>query len=110
MKKNIAKIILLILLTGCDDICRTSGEEFRQLQYHFVVAEKHTEDAKISVITGKDSTGKNEKFRQVGFHKLYDAATPGDTLVKEAGKMRTYLVRKDTTLTFKYYCRGEEVY
>ncbi|MET3877633.1 hypothetical protein [Chitinophaga sp. OAE865] len=110
MIKILFVLYITLLLGTCDTCKKYANNELRPQSFHFAMKEKHIEEVKVKVLTGKNKDGKNEMFRSIGFLNLFDAAEVGDTIVKKAGETFVYLIKKDTVLTFKYYCNGEVVY
>ncbi|MEZ2444309.1 hypothetical protein AB6805_21445 [Chitinophaga sp. RCC_12] len=102
---------IILGLVSCGDTCmKYANTELRPQSFHFGMKEKQMEQVKVKVITGRNKDGKNEAFRTIGFPDLFEAAEVGDTVTKKAGETFIRLIKKDTVLTFKYYCNGQVVY
>ena len=55
-----------------------------------------------------DEKGIVQEFRH-NFQDIYDSAQIGDTLVKEAGKVKFKLIKQVTNLIFSWDCDGTPI-
>ncbi|MET3877632.1 hypothetical protein [Chitinophaga sp. OAE865] len=111
MPKIVLALYTTLCLAACGDTCmKFVNTELRPQSFHFAMKEKHIEQVKVKVMSGKSKAGQEEMFKVIGFRDLYEAAEVGDTISKIAGETFVHLIKRDTTLAFKCYCNGEVVY
>ncbi len=65
---------------------------------------------RFNILTGLDEKGIIQEFRHnFNFQDIYDSAQIGDTLVKEAGKVKFKLIKQVTNLIFSWDCDGTPI-
>ncbi|WP_147323414.1 hypothetical protein [Chitinophaga silvatica] len=102
MVKGLFFITALCILQSCHS-CKEFAEQFKANSCHFVVKEK-SRQFRMILIKGVNIDGKYEEYRTTGDYKIYDAAEPGDTILKILGEAKISLIKKDTTIVTKWIC------
>jgi hypothetical protein len=102
----------LFLQSSCINIdfnCKDSVEKtFKPLHYSFIVTKK-SQKGRYNVIEGIGKMGEKEVFSDEGFDDLYDTIQIGDSLKKNSGQARVFVINNKKTMTFYAYCDGQVV-
>ncbi|NVN95612.1 MAG: hypothetical protein HXX18_10065 [Bacteroidetes bacterium] len=105
IKYSLGIASLVLFAYSCTNVCQECLEKkFRPLEYNMVVTGKYI-DVKFYKAIGREASGKIDTTEESAlFQDIYNIIEIGDTLRKEKGKLDVYIIKKDTTYVFPYFC------
>ena len=101
-------ICCLLIFSSCEPNCQYFKNKFRKEYFNFRITKKD-HDGIFLILEGMNEKKVKEKFEHAGFSDLDKDAEINDIMKKDSGSIKILLIKKDTVLSYEWWCREDSM-